>query len=330
MNKAVALTLSSIIFSVPALAERAPTNLLTMDGDDDIILVTDSARNARAGLPRRTNFFTGIEHSETAYTLNPKNSSTRFIIADGSTRINKNFRMRFVLAENHVKNGNPQKEQAGKINYTLAPRYERWVSPRFSYFAEPVFMRRVEADGSENKEIKLKPGVQFTVGKHFINSTAEYKMIERKRYKTDNNGWNKELVEETEFNAWSAETNYTYRYSPKFNFGAAFMGNGTFDNSWDARFTRNKNWGIRPFVRYRHFYDITTEVNFRVGRNESGAHWAGHDSFDWNINNNMPINRNVRLVANIGYRSGTNHNKQHLGWGDREGMQGRVGVNLSF
>ena len=331
MKKVMAFGVVSLALSASVFAEEAPTNLLTMDGDDDIIFISDSQARSGASMPRRTSFFTGVEYSENVFDNAPKNETTRYIIADGSTRIHPNMRMRFVLSEGHTKEGNPQIERGSQLNYTLAPRYEKWVNPSFSYFAEPVLLRKVQADGSENREIKLKPGAQFTSGQHFLNSSAEYKMIQRERYATNDQGYNKKRIERVDFDAASLTVNYTYRYSKSFNYGANLSLNGTIDQSDYS--TRSKSYGVKTFIRASHLYGITTEFNVRYNQNQSGEFWAGSDTYGASFNNNIRINQHLRLVANLGYSEASAHTvspKNKNPAGDKTGMSVRVGANISF
>ena len=324
MNKLIALGLGSLVISASAVADSAPENLLIMDDDEDIIYQVDTKqRRPGAPAPIRTRFFTGIERGENVFTNQAKTNSTRFVIADGSTRLHPNLRMRYVLAESYLESDYPQTKSGGRLNYTLAPRYEAWVNPNFSYFFEPVWLRRVEADGSENRDIKFKPGAQFTFGKHFVNTKAEYEISKRERYNDDGR------FRTIRSDGYSADVNYTYRYSPSLNFGLESGYSGTFDNSdYD---TRRRNYNIKSSVRVKHWYDITTALNVRYVRNESGRYWVGDDIWGVNLNNNIPYNRHVRFVANLGYAKSSRHTAAPNGiFRDKEEMSARVGVNLAF
>lgn len=322
MNKKLMLSIGTLLLSGGALASQndSSTYQIDMDGDVDTIQVRSDSSPSQ----RKTNFFTGLNYNETVFDNGPKRTSHRLVYLDGSTRINENFRIRHVLSEAWVKEGKAQERSDGRVNFTIAPRYEQWVSPTLSWFAEPVYIRQTEAsNGLATQELKLKPGVQLTYGQHFISTTADYQFKWRERYnREDNDNWQ----------AYSADVNYVYRYSPQLNFGISTAYNGTVDNS-DYEF-RRKNYNVKPFVRFRHYYDITTEVNTIIGREESGEHWAGYDYAAVNVNNNMRITRNLRLVANVQYKEG-DRNGPPPGYtdysgGDKKEMQVRIGFNITL
>ncbi|WP_146157064.1 hypothetical protein [Photobacterium rosenbergii] len=324
MNKKLMLSIGTIMLSGGAMASQPDSSSfqIDMDGDVDTIQVrSDSSPNQR-----RTNFFTGLVYNETVFDNAPKRSSYRLVYLDGSTRINENFRFRHVLSESwvDVKGANGYSND-GRVSFTLAPRYEQWVSPRFSWFAEPVYIRQVEAQGTATQELKLKPGVQLTYGQHFISTTADYQFKWRERYdrteNRDNDNWQ----------AYSADVNYVYRQSRQINYGASLSYNGTTDNS-DYEF-RRKNYNVKPFVRFNHYYGITTELNTVIGREESGRYWNGYDYVRVNVNNNKRINNNLRVVANFQYGDNQRHSPAHApdySGGDKQEMQVRVGLNITI
>ncbi|WP_039464898.1 hypothetical protein [Photobacterium gaetbulicola] len=322
MNKKLILSIGTLLLSGGAWASQTDSGSfqIDMDGDVDTIQVrADSNPNLR-----RTNFFTGLNYNEAVFERAPKRSNVRLVYLDGSTRINEHWRIRHVLSEAWLTEGKNQERTDGRVNFTIAPRYEHWVSPKVSWFAEPVYIRGVEAsNGLATQELKLKPGVQLTFGQHFISTTGDYQFKWRERYnREDNDNWQ----------AYSADVNYVYRYSPQFNFGISGTYSGTVDNS-DYEF-RRKNYNVKPFVRLRHYYDITTEVNTTFGREESGQHWVGYDYASISINNNKRITRNLRFVANAQYKEGK-RNGPPVGvtdWsgGDKEELQFRVGFNITL
>ncbi|WP_087016852.1 hypothetical protein [Thaumasiovibrio subtropicus] len=324
MKKKIALGVSAALLSGAAFANSG-SNQIDMDGDIDTIQVQQDSGASQ----RRTNFFTGLVYNESVSEYAPKRKSYRFVYLDGSTRINENFRFRHVLSESWLKESPDHTTQHGRVNFTLAPRYEQWVSPSFSWFAEPVLIRQTEAQGNTNYELKLKPGAQFTFGNHFISATGDYQFKWRERYNStasangnrDNDRWN----------AYSFDINYVNRYSRTVNFGISGTYAGTPDNSdYD---NRRRNYNVKPFVRVRHFHDITTELNMLIGHEESGRYWNGYDYWAINFNNNKRLTRNIRGVANVQYRDNTRDFKdgpQDYSNGDRQELQFRVGLNITI
>lgn len=327
MSKKLALGLSTLLISGGAFAnvKDSSSYQIDMDGDVDTIQVQSDSSPSQ----RRTNFFTGIVYNESVFERAPKRKSVRLVYLDGSTRINQNFRFRHVLSESWVGvNGdykNKGYDNDGRVSFTLAPRYEQWVNPTVSWFAEPVYIRQVEAQGTATQELKLKPGVQLTFGQHFISTTADYQFKWRERYdrteNRDNDNWQ----------GYSADVNYVYRYSPKLNFGGSVSYNGTTDNS-DYDF-RRRNYNVKPFVRFQHLYNITTEVNTVIGHEESGRYWNGYDYVRFNLNNNIRLNRNLRFVANFQYGDNERHmppGAPDYSGGDKQELQIRVGFNITI
>ncbi|MDV5169533.1 hypothetical protein [Photobacterium rosenbergii] len=299
----------------------SPTNSssyqIDMDGDVDTIQVSSDSSASQ----RKTNFFTGLVYNQTVFDWQPKRESVRFVYLDGSTRINQNFRFRHVLSESWVKPTPDSSTQHGNINFTLAPRYEQWVSPSFSWFAEPVFIRQTEASSSNTSyELKFKPGAQFTFGQHFISTTADYAIKWRERYGDNNDSGH--------WDSYSMDVNYVNRYSRSMNFGISGSYSATPDNDVSGR---RRNHNFKPFVRVRHMYDITTELNTVIGREESGPYWNGYDYVRFNVNNNKRLTNNLRLVANFQY--GDNKRVYNGGFGkngDKQEMQVRIGANITL
>ncbi|MGR5143062.1 hypothetical protein ACQKPX_15405 [Photobacterium sp. DNB23_23_1] len=329
MNKKLILSIGALLFSGGALASQVDSSSyqIDMDGDIDTIQVRSGSDTNQ----RRTNFFTGLVYNESVFDDGPKRSSTRLVYLDGSTRFNENFRFRHVLSESWVDvkgdyKNDPQNLD-GRISFTLAPRYEQWVSPRLSWFAEPVYIRQADAQGTASQELKLKPGLQLTFGQHFISTTADYQFKWRERYdrteNRDNHNWQ----------GYSADVNYVFRHSPQINYGASASYSGTTDNSVDNSEFRRKNYNVKPFVRFKHFYDITTEVNTVIGHEESGRYWNGYDYVRINVNNNKRLSSNLRMVANFQYGDNKRHSPAGVtdySNGDKQEMQVRVGFNITI
>ncbi|GEA51855.1 hypothetical protein VIN01S_26590 [Vibrio inusitatus NBRC 102082] len=336
VKKYSVVVLSALLVSGTVLADLSdladiPSDVLVMDGDEDTMIAPpEQPKVSKARGPMRTSFFTGVEYGESVYEYNGKGSNLVFVIADGGTRISENWRLRYILSEQHAETKGLDQDDGVSINYRIAPRYSKWVNPNFSYFIEPSYYRRTGSSGIENTEWQIKPGMQYALRKHIFFSTLEYKDLNRKRYARDENGWKPTIKEDRDFQRINAEVNYTYRQSTSFNWGLNINGGSTLDNADNVPdiYTRSRNYNIKPFVRLKHFNNITTEVNLRWGRAESGLNWGGSDTTEININNNMQLNRHLRLIANIGYRQATRHTD--LGWGDSEGLKGRVGLNISF
>ncbi|MGF1682758.1 hypothetical protein [Photobacterium minamisatsumaniensis] len=325
MKKTLVLSIGTLLLSSGAIASQVDSSSYQIDMDGDIDTIQVRSGESSSASQRRTNFFTGLVYNEAVFDRAPKRSSYRFVYLDGSTRINENFRFRHVLSESWVKEDKREKTKDGRVSFTLAPRYEQWVNPNVSWFAEPVYIRQAEAQGTATQELKLKPGVQFTFGQHFISTTGDYQFKWRERYDRsvhrDSKNWQ----------GYSADVNYVYRYSPQVNFGASVSYNGTTDHS-DYE-TRRKSYNVKPFVRFKHFYDITTEMSTVIGHEESGQHWNGYDYVKFNINNNKRINSNLRFVANFQYGDNERHSPAGVtdySGGDKQEMQVRVGFNITL
>ncbi|SBT11312.1 hypothetical protein [Vibrio celticus] len=333
-KKQIAFGISALVLSGAVFANAdngIPDDILIMEGDEDTIIAPPPKNSSSASKgPMRTHFFSGIEHTETVFTESGKLSNTSFVLADGSTRFNENFRLRYVLSESHSKTKGSTDDKGFSINYRIAPRYEKWVNPNFSFFIEPSFYRRSTSDGADNTEWQIKPGAQYALGKHIFFVTGEYKNLNRKRYARDNNGWSPEIKEDLDWERVNGEINYTYRQSRQLNWGINLNAGTTLDNADTAPaiFTRSNSYNVRPFVRIRHLAGVTTEFNVRYGHSESGKNWEGSNNLDYNINSNKQLTRNVRLVANFGYVTSERHTG--VGWGDSEGFKTKLGLNFSF
>ncbi|MGF1793289.1 hypothetical protein L4D21_22105 [Photobacterium profundum] len=329
MNKKLVLGIGTLLLSGGTIASQVDSSSYQIDMDGDIDTIQVRSGSSSSASQRQTNFFTGLVYNEAVFDRAPKRSSYRFVYLDGSTRINENFRIRHVLSESWVDVKGDYKNDGysndGRISFTIAPRYEQWVNPNVSWFAEPVYIRQAEAQGTASQELKLKPGVQLTFGQHFVSTTADYQFKWRERYDRTQNRDN------ANWQGYSADVNYVYRYSPQINYGASVSYSGTVDNS-DYEF-RRKNYNVKPFVRFKHFYDITTELNTVIGHEESGQHWNGYDYVKLNINNNKRINSKLRFVANFQYGDNERHSPSGVtdySGGDKQEMQVRVGFNITL
>ena len=314
MKRIIPIVLGSLVFSANTFAED---NLLSMDDDSDTIKVQRKSDLPSFKVPKRTSFFTGLEYTETVSETVARAQNFVYIVADGSTRIHPNFRLRYVLNQGELKNGVDQDTSARRTNFAIAPRYEQWVNHRFSFFAEPVYKHNSRPDSGTTTEIMLRPGAQFTFGDHHLNTIYTYSMVDKQ-----------EGVDPRRFDAFEFKANYTYGFTSKINFGLEFTRNGNIDNS-DPDYQR-RAFAIKPSVRFKHFGGMITEINVPYNYNESNADLSGSESIKVNLNNNYPFNRNVKIVANIGYQQIKLHENGLYYGKDKDSLTAKLGLNLSF
>ena len=316
MKKIIPLIIGTMVFSANALADD---DALVMDDDVDTIRIQQKSDYTAYKVPKRTSFFSGMEYTEYVSEEFPKTENIKFVVADGSTRLHPNWRFRYVLSQLQNKSGNPQTTAYKKTNFTLAPRYEQWVNHRFSFFAEPVYVHQSDPYNSlTSTEIKLKPGLQFTFGKHSLNTIYTYSMIEKE---TENENINKD------FDTFEAKATYIYRYTPRVNFGLEFTRAGNVDDSAEGR---RRSFTIKPAVRFKHWQGIVTELNTSYNYNESGVNLNGSETIKYNVNNNYPLNKNIKIVANVAYATVKLHEGGYDKNKDKEGFGVKLGLNLSF
>ena len=316
MKKIIPLIIGSLAFSANAFADD---DALVMDDDVDNITIQHKSTYSYK-IPKRTSFFTGMEYTDTTSESFPQTENLKFVVADGSTRVHPNWRIRYVLSQVENTAGNPQSTSYKKTNFTIAPRYEQWVNHRFSFFAEPVYVHQSDPDnGLTSTEIKLKPGLQFTFGKHKLNTIYTYSMVDKE---TENENIN------TDFDTFEAKGIYNYSYSRRMNFGLEFTRSGYVDNS-DPTF-RRRAFAIKPSVRFKHWKGIITEISTPYNYNEAGLKLSGSETVKVNINNNYPFNKHVKIVANVGYSQIKLHDAGIDKEKDKESFTAKLGLNLSF
>ena len=122
MNKLLPVILGSLVLSTSTVATA---DILVMDDDVDTIQVQSKEDLPSFKVPKRTSFFTGMEYAEGVSDTRPATENVKFIVADGSTRIHPNFRLRYVLNQSRSTGGNLQDTSATRTNFTIAPRYEQ-------------------------------------------------------------------------------------------------------------------------------------------------------------------------------------------------------------
>ncbi|KEI71516.1 hypothetical protein [Endozoicomonas elysicola] len=318
------VVIACLAMPLAAQAEKSSSYLpqfsaddLNIDGSNDIILVEAPTQKqpGRKG-PPRTNFVSGIEYTETIYENQPKITNIVKILADGSTKFHKNWRLRYVLSQADAEKGIDQSEQPGRLNLVVAPRFEKWVSPRFSYFIEGIYKNSVEGRGWEKDEFVFKPGGSINLGRHFFNVVAEYQYKE-----TSDHEYNKGTAYSTGFHI---EPTYIYRMNPRMNIGLRLV----FNEQQDESQYFNKN--VKALVNYRFNNNIRTEFNVVVGKSGQAKNDSGHNYTDYNLNTSIPINKTFTGILNFGYRLGDQYNPNQWSWGDREGIFTKIAVSTRF
>ncbi|KHT62519.1 hypothetical protein RJ45_17025 [Photobacterium gaetbulicola] len=317
MNKIIPILLGSLVCTGYANAADNGEFLIM---EDDVDIIRRAPEYSTYNIPKRTSFFTGMEYNETVSDYFARTENIKYVVADGSTRLHDNWRIRYVLSQIQNKSGIEQETSYKKTNFTIAPRYEQWVNPWFSFFAEPVYVHQSDPDaGLTNTEIKLRPGLQFTYGKHGLNTVYTYSMVEKE---TENENIN------TDFDTFEVKANYLYRYGSRLNFGLEFTRNGYVDNS-DPQF-RRRAFAVKPSVRIKHWKGIVTEISTPYNYNEAGVKLSGSETVKINLNNNYPINKNMKLIANFGYAMVKLHESGVDKETDKNGFDAKLGFNLSF
>lgn len=290
---------------------------LDIDGSGDIIVIENPnarKKNTRK-MPPRTSFFSGYEYTYKTFDNNPRVGTLVRILADGSTKINDNWRFRFVLSEREQFKGENMDQGAGRINMVLAPRFEKWVNPNFSYFLEGTYKHQSESDGWEGKEYIFKPGFNLSYGKNFYNIVSQFQYKETDNYRNDNHVSNYTTGIEV-------EQAFIHRYTTRINTGFKVLYNQQ-DNA-------NNNWNknIRPFVNYRFNNNVRTEFNISFGKNGSDND-SGHSYRNYNLNTNIPINSTFKAIVNFGYRKGKRYGDVAAA-GDYTELFTKIGINTRF
>ena len=318
MNKIIPILLGSLAFTGYANAEDDGKFLIM---EDDVDIIRKAPEYSSYKMPKRTSFFTGMEYNETVSDYTARTENIKYVVADGSTRLHENWRIRYVLSQIQNKSGIEQETSYKKTNFTIAPRYEQWVNPWFSFFAEPVYVHQSDPDaGQTNTEIKLRPGLQFTKGKHGLNTVYTHSFVDKE---TEN-----ENIKKTKFETFEIKANYIYRYGSRVNFGLELTRNGYVDNS-DPEF-RRRAYAVKPSIRIKHWKGIVTEISTPYNYNEGGLKLSGSETVKINLNNNYPINKNMKLIANVGYSMVKLHEAGIDKEQDKNGLNAKLGFNLSF
>ena len=148
MNKIIPILLGSLAFTGYANAADDGKFLIM---EDDVDIIRKAPEYSSYKMPKRTSFFTGMEYNETVSDYLAKTENIKYVVADGSTRLHENWRIRYVLSQIQNKSGIEQETSYKKTNFTIAPRYEQWVNPWFSFFAEPVYVHQSDPDAGSNQ-----------------------------------------------------------------------------------------------------------------------------------------------------------------------------------
>ena len=280
--------------------------------------------------PKRTRFFSGFEFTETTYDNAPRQGNFVKILADGSTKIHPNWRIRYVLNQIDSNKGKDGEEPNGpRQNMILAPRYEKWVSPRFSYWSEVMFRQSLSMSGSNNgargtrdNEYKVKAGGNWNRGRNNFNATIEYGYRENEFYEGD---------------SWALEkrTNYVtsnfvgigwnHRLNQRMNTGLRLEHNDTHNDQ------KGYNTTLKAHINYRFNNGVRTEFNIVKGDNGARNNDNGYKNTNYNLNTNFPINDTFNGIFNVAYREGKRyHDGNTPGWGDRRAVFTKIGVNVAF
>lgn len=278
--------------------------------------------------PKRTRFFSGIEYTDNTYDLNPRQQNWVRILADGSTKVHNNLRIRYVINQVNAYKGKEGEESLSpRTNVIVAPRYERWVSPNFNWWTELMLRESTSASagpngarGSKDVEWKPKVGGNWSFGRNNFNAIAETMYREGKEFNNANWTWTDDTKYSTGY--WG-EIGYTRRVNNRTNFGIKVFAN-EIDNEWN-------NWArsVQVNANYRFSNRIRTEIQIRRGKDGQKANDSGYRFTNYNINTNFPINDTFSGIFNVAYRTGKRYGNMP-GWGDRDAMFFKAGVNVAF
>ena len=279
-------------------------------------------RRPQRQAPLRTRVFIGTEHTENRFDNQGKTQNTNFLL-DGSTQINDSFRVGYVFNERTItyRDGNMDDNLGKRQNFTINPRYDRRVNPNFSWFLAFPTRRTIDAhDGpTEENAYTIKPGFNYRMGDHTFNVTGHFRYIE-----SENLG-----------------NNMPKRYNKAYNFNPTYIYrlNRTTSLSLEMGITENdnlnNNWNrnIKPGVSHRWSNGIRTQFNVNFGKNGQD-NGRGVNYTNWQVNNNMPLNRNLDMLFNLGWRTGEQYEDEdglpNEGTGDRETLYVKFGFNVKF
>ncbi|KEQ11444.1 hypothetical protein GZ77_25430 [Endozoicomonas montiporae] len=283
--------------------------------------------------PLRTRIFIGAEHTENRFDNQGKTQNTNFLI-DGSTSINDRFRVGYVINERNLtyRDGDMDDNLGKRLTATINPRFDTYVSPNFSWFMAFPIRRTIDAnrgrlpDGSpgnggpvEEQAYTIKPGFNYRMGDHTFNITGHFRYVETENYGNNNPRlYNK---------AYNFNPTYIYRLNRTTNVSLemGFTENDNPNNTW------NRN--IKPSVAHRWSNGMRSQFSVNVGKNGQD-NGRGVRYTNWQVNNNLPLNRNFDLIANLGWRTGEQYEDDdgyvNEGSGDRETLYFKFGFNVKF
>ena len=273
-----------------------------------------AAAPVRSG-PPRTAFFTGIEMEEFHYDNMDKTSNIIKIIADGGTQITPNLRMMYVISEAERYRGKDNDFDRRRLNTVIQPRYIRRINNNINTFVGFLFKRHIEDNGFEELVYMVKPGGNIRKGKHSFRGFTEI------LYKVNSNRDSDNQRVKQYSTGTITEVEYTYRYSPKLNFGFESV----ISRQNNALNFHNTN--IMPYFSYNWSNGLRQQWSWRRGKdgNDNDMGWR---YTNWQVNNNYPLTNNVNMIANIGWRRGKQYGT--LNDSKREGMFLKAGLGIRF
>ena len=274
--------------------------------------------------PLRTRMFIGTEHTENRYKNQGKTQNTNFLI-DGTTTFNDSWRVSYVINERNItyRDGNMNDNLGKRLNVTINPRYDRLVNPNFSWFLALPTRRSVDVNGQQFEEqaYTIKPGFNYRMGDHTFNVTGHFRYIENQNYANNHNpnrNYNK---------AYNFNPTYIYRINTTTNVSLeiGITENDNPNNTW------NRN--IKPSIAHRWSNRMRSQFSVNIGKNGQD-NGRGVRYTNWQVNNNLPLNRNFDLIANLGWRTGEQYEDEdglpNEGTGDRETLYIKFGFNVKF
>ncbi|MDR9830699.1 hypothetical protein RCJ22_34520 [Vibrio sp. FNV 38] len=261
-------------------------------------------KDEKPWVPKRTRALTGYEYEEITFGNHGNQKFHTMIFADGSTRINQNFSIGYVLKERRGTSDDPNYVKQSAMQLTeIIPRYTKWVNENLTLNAE--FKYKKQTGPREKTVYAIKPSAYVTYDKFFMNLQGEVGY------------W-----EEDDAYLYKTEPLFLYRPNNWFSFGAKAL---YIDEQTD--------WGynevaVKPLVQFR------LPVGYLELRYENGySETSNGNRYDYNnyaFFTEIPITRDLAFLADVAYRDAQESSRDPNSWGDRKVFFSKIGLVWSY